>query len=163
MGAGHVAPHELVAVEPLLVGTRAALEQMAEVELVARARREEHPVAERQEERMAHHVDREGARDAGDTTDLLRARAVERLDHRVEQLFVGIGGGDRGLDLVVDLRDDVEREELLDDHGAVAVECAVDIIDVGVGVEALDRGRGRGHRPSTVAPSPMTCVSRPSW
>ncbi len=61
MGDGHVAPHELVAVEDLLVGTGAALEQVAQIELVARARREEQPVAERQEEWMAHHVDREGA------------------------------------------------------------------------------------------------------
>ena len=55
-----VAPHRFVAMQPLLVGARTPLQQMPEVELIARARRREDPIAQREEQRMAHDVDREG-------------------------------------------------------------------------------------------------------
>ena len=135
-----VAPHRLVAMQPLLVGARTALQQMPEVELIARARRREDPIAQGEEQRMAHDVDREGPRDARHPRHLLGERAVKRLHDRVEQRLVGIGGGDGILDLGVDPVDDVEREQPLDDHGAVAFDRSVDRIGIAAGGEAFESG-----------------------
>ena len=70
-------------------------------------------------------------------------RTVERGEHRVEELGVGIGRVDRGLDLVVDPRHDVGRQQALDDHRAVRVETRVHGIGISVGGEPLDRRRHR--------------------
>ena len=137
--ARHVAPDDLVAVQPLLVGARTALEQVPEVQLVAGARREQHPVAELEQQRLAHHVDGERRRDARDAADLLGVRPVERGEHRVEQLGLGIGGVDRGLDLVVHPRHDVGGDQILDDHCARGVERSVHRVGVGIACETLDR------------------------
>ena len=64
---------------------------------------------------------------------------MERLHDRVEQLLVGIGGVDRAFDLGVDALDDVERQEVFDDHDAVTVERGVDRVGVGCGGKPLDR------------------------
>ena len=123
-----VAPHRLVAMQPLLLGAGTALQQMAEVELIARARGRQDAVAQGEQQRMAHDVDREGPRDAGHARDLLGERAVERLHDRVEQRLVGIRGRHRGFDLGVDARDHLEREQPFDDRGAVAIDGGVDRI-----------------------------------
>jgi hypothetical protein len=51
---GNVAPHGLVAVQPLLLRTGAPLQEVTQVELVARARWQENAVAYCKEERVAH-------------------------------------------------------------------------------------------------------------
>ena len=102
-----VAPHQLVAVEPLLVGTRSALQQVAQVQLVARARRQQDAIAQREQHRVTHHVGREGAGQPRHARDLLRLRPVERGHHRVEVRLVRVGRLDRGLDLVVHASHDV--------------------------------------------------------
>ena len=70
------------------------------------------------------------ARDARHPRHLLRERAVKRLHDRVEQRFVGIGGRDGRLDLGVDPIDDIERQQPLDDHGAVAFDGGVDRVGI---------------------------------
>jgi hypothetical protein len=49
---GHVTPDRLVTVEQLLLRPWSALEEVAEIELVARARRKQNAVAQGQEQRM---------------------------------------------------------------------------------------------------------------
>jgi hypothetical protein len=46
VGTGNVAPHRFVTVLPLLVGTGPALQEMADVQLVTRARRQENAIAQ---------------------------------------------------------------------------------------------------------------------
>ena len=104
----HIAPHRFVTMQPLLVGARSALQEMPDVELVPRARRRQDAIADREQQRMTHDVDREGPRNSRHAGHLLGERAVERLHDRVEQRFVGIGCLDCRLDLGVDARDDVE-------------------------------------------------------
>ena len=144
--ARHVAPHRLVAVQPLVLRAGTALQQVSDVELVARARRQQHAVGEREQERRAHHVGREGRRQAGHPRDLPRLRAVKGLEHGVEHRRRRVGRGDRRLDLVVDARDDVRVEQALDDRGAVVADRRVHEIRVGVAGEALQRG---GHDSTT--------------
>ena len=137
--ARHVAPDGLVAVQPLLVGAGSALQQVADVELIARACGQQDAIGEREQQGCAHHVGRKGARDARDTRDLARLRAVERGQHRVEHRRLGIGRRDRGLDFVVDARDDVRVEQTFDDGGAVVADRRVDVVGMGVASEALQR------------------------
>ena len=80
------------------------------------------------------------ARDARHPRDLLGERAVERLHDRVEQRLVGIGGGDRGLDLRIDPIDDVEREQAFDDHRAVPFDCRRDGVGIGCCGESFEGG-----------------------
>ena len=78
--------------------------------------------------RVAHHVGGERAGDARHPRDLLGLGAVERLHHRVEHLAAGIGAADGGLDLRVHRRDDIRREQALDDHRPVVVERGEQIV-----------------------------------
>ena len=61
-GRGTSLHTSFVAVQPLLVGTGATLQEVAEVQLVARARRQQHAVADREQQRVAHDVGRERPR-----------------------------------------------------------------------------------------------------
>ena len=144
LGPRDVVPDGFVAVQHLLGRARAALQEMAEVELEGGARGQQHTVADREQQRVAHHVGGEGARDRGDTRDLFRERPVERGQHRVEDRLVGIRGGDRGLDLGVDAGDDLGFEQALDDHRTVAVECGVGGIRTVVDGQPFEC---RSHRP----------------
>src|ERR1017187_5773065 len=76
---GHVAPDRLVTVEQLLVSSWSALEKVAEIELVARARGKQDAVAQGQEQRVAHHLGGERRGDGARARDLFRVRTVERL------------------------------------------------------------------------------------
>ena len=134
-----VAPHQLVAVQPLLVGPGSALQQVAEVQLVARARRQQDAIAQREQHRVAHHVGREGARDARHARDLLRLRPVERGHDRVEERLVRVGRVDRSLDLVVHPSHDVARQQPLDDHDTVPLDRLEDVVGLGVRHETADR------------------------
>ena len=106
-GPRHVAPDGFVPVQPLLVGARAPLEEMAEVELVAGTRRQEDAVTDGEEQGMAHHVDREAAREPGCAGNLLGERPVELLHDRVEQVFFGVGSIECRAHLLVHPIDDV--------------------------------------------------------
>ena len=125
-GLGHVAPHGFVAVQPLRLGSGPALEEMTEVELVRRARWQQHAVAQGEQERMAHHVGGERPRDRRHAGDLPSLRPVERRHDRIEHRVVRVGGRDRVVNLVVDARDDLHCEQPVDDHSAVACEHRVD-------------------------------------
>ena len=119
---------------------------MAEVELVARARRKQDAVAERQEQRVAHHLGSEGGGDGAGAGDLFRARTVEGLHDRVEQLCVGIGGVKDRADLVVYPGEDVGGKQSFEDRGAVTLDDRLDGVWIGgCSVEALQSG-GRTHR-----------------
>ena len=138
VGPRDVAPHQLVAVQPLLLGTRSALQQVAEVQLVARARRQQDAVAQREQQRVAHHVGREGARQARHAGDLLGLGAVERGHDRVEERFVRVGRVDRGFDVVVDALHDVAAQQPFDDDDTVPVDRCEDVVGVAARGEPRD-------------------------
>ena len=123
-----VAPHQLVTVQPLLLCARSALQQVTEVQLVARARRQQDAIAQREQHRVAHDVGRERARQARHPGDLLRLQAVERGHHRVEERLVRVGRLDRGLDVVVHALHDVVAQQPFDDDDTVAFDRLEDIV-----------------------------------
>ena len=140
MWARDVAPNRFVAVQPLFVTARATLQEVAQVELIARARRRQDAVAHLEQEGMAHHIDGERARDARHARDLLGEAAVELLHDRVEVRLVGICGVDGRVDLGVDPVDHVERQQPVDDRGAVAIERLADRVRWAVEGEPFERG-----------------------
>jgi hypothetical protein len=123
-GAGRRS-NRFVAVQPLFRRPGHAAE-VAQVELIARARRRQDAVAQLEQKRMAHHIDGERTRDARHARDLLGEAAVELLHDRVEERLVGIRGVDGRVDLGVDAVDHIERQQPVDDRGAVAIERLAD-------------------------------------
>ena len=143
----HVAPHQLVAVQHLLVGARAPLQEVAEVELVAGAVGEQDPIADGHQQRVAHDVDGERPRQPRGARQLLGERPVEGLHHVVEELFVGVDGLEAGADLLVHTVDDVGGQQPLDDDGAVPLDTGDDVVGLRRGgVEALQLCRGAHGR-----------------
>ena len=137
-GLRHVTPYRFVAMQPLFLGARSALQQVPEVQLIPRACGRQDPIAEREQQRVTHDVDGERPRNSGHPRHLFGERAVERLHDRVEQRLAGIGCRDRRLDLFIDPVDDVETQETLDDHRAVAIDRRGDRIGLARSREALE-------------------------
>ena len=63
--------------------------------------------------------------------------------HRVEERFVRVGGGDRGLDVVVHALHDVGGQQPFDDDGTVAVDRLVHRVDVGINAKVFHRAHRR--------------------
>ena len=138
---GHVTPDRFVTVEQLLLRPRSALEEVTEIELVARTRRKQDAVAQPQKQRMAHHLCGERRREGAGAGDLFRAGAVERLHDRVEQFRVGIGGLEDCPDFVVDPGDDFGAEQSVEDHRSISLDDYLDRVGVRCqSVNILDRG-----------------------
>ena len=89
--ARHVHPDQLVAVQELRRRARPARDQVADVELVARARGQQHAVAHAEVDGMGQHLGREGARVRGEARDVPRLVAEEELDGGVQVLHARVG------------------------------------------------------------------------
>ena len=85
MRARHVAPDHLVPVQPLLLGAGPALEQVTDVQLVARARRQQDPIAERVDGRPLRLREEPAARAGIRPPDV-----AERHGHRAERKEQGL-------------------------------------------------------------------------
>ena len=85
MRVGQVHPHQLVAVDHLLLRARTAVQHVRDVELVRRAARQQDRVAHRPVHRVREDLGREHARLARDAGDVARLRAEEPLDHVVDE------------------------------------------------------------------------------
>ena len=152
MRAGHVHPDQLVAVQQLRGGAGAARDQVPEVQLVARAGRQQHAIAHAPEDGVDHHLGREAARDGGHAGHMAGLVAEEELERGVQVLHAGVGRRERRLDLAADGRDHALPDEAVHDHRAVSGERGMDRIDRLVGRESFELG---GHAGSSGDPASL--------
>ena len=120
MGLRYQVPHDLVLMPELRSGTGQPLEQVGQIELVSRTRRSQDAVAQRQQQRMDHHLGGEGGRLPGQARDV-PGLGVEELDPGVQMPHIGIGGVD-DVNEEICLHDEVEPYD--DDPArAACAEC----------------------------------------
>ncbi len=139
-----VGPDVLVAVRELRLGAWPARDEVAEVELVAGARRQEDRIADRRVRRVRDDLVGERGGHRGQRRHVLGVRAVERLHRRVDRAHARLGGRDVLVDLGADRRDRRRRDELVDEHRAVGAQRR----DQGVGIAGVGEPCDRRHLPA---------------
>jgi len=142
-------PHQLVAVQVLRVGARTTHQQVRQVELVAGARRAEDRVARAQQQRVDHDLGGERPRLPREPADVLGAVAEEELDRRVQMAHRRIRGPDERIHLGVDRGDGARIEQVVDDHAAVVLQGAHDVIGGGGGGQMSQLGHGNPPFPGS--------------
>lgn len=111
-------PNQLIAVQELLRGAWPSIEHVSNVELVARARRQQYRVADSEQHGVTQHFFAKDPGLGGDAGNVSRLRAEEGADQRVDELAIGFRRRQTIVDLRVEAADDVVGQQSLADHGS---------------------------------------------
>ena len=122
-----VRPHLVVAVEHLLIGARAAVEDVRDVQLVVHAAGQQHFVAHREQDGVREDLLGEDARLAGHRRDVSGLHAEEVAVQIVHHLTGFRRGVEHAVHLRVEAREHVRVDEVVDDDDARVVQRGGDV------------------------------------